>query len=79
MQSGHASHALHNKLLHNEVDILEFNEKYYLPRQRLFFEITEFLGLKVHYLAAISSHDLFFFRDHCIFRTKSALPGTDFK
>ena len=30
MRSGHASHMLHDEFLCDEVDIMEFDEKYYL-------------------------------------------------
>ena len=73
--------------MRDEVDIVEFDEKYYLfgmkfeadPRRRpisgLILENTVNLGRKIKnrdWFEAMT----FFFRDHCILRTKSALPGT---
>ena len=40
-----------------------------------FLEITVFLGEKVHYSERFEVRTRVLFRDHCIFRTKSASPG----
>ena len=74
---------LHDKLLRDEVDIVKFGEKYYLfgikseanpkdenPYFCVILDNTVNLGQKVR------NRRVLFFRDHCILRTKSALPGT---
>ena len=48
-------------------------------RDEDFLGIIAFLGQKVHYSTMISSDDCFFYRDHCIFRTKSAFTWQRFQ
>ena len=78
---------MHDELLCNEVKIDEFDEKCYLfgmksEDEDLFFcvilENVVNLGRKVRNRRLVTSDDLFF-RDHCILRTKNALPREQFQ
>ena len=79
---------IHDELLRDEVDFVEFDEKYYLfgmkfeadPKRRPIFcvilENSENLGRKVRNRRLVWSDDLFFFRDYNISSKKSTLLGT---